>query len=94
MKPLSFDVDGRTLNLRYADCEQAEDAGGLIYVWPRNGAPDRGANSSYWLTPRRRRASFPTSRLGSGMGGEPLSWVNRGYYCGDTADDVESGASA
>ena len=36
---LSLDVDGRTLNLRYADCEQAEDAGGLIYVWPRNGAP-------------------------------------------------------
>jgi hypothetical protein len=36
---LSFDVDGRTLNLLYADCEQAEDAGGLIYVWPRNGAP-------------------------------------------------------
>jgi hypothetical protein len=36
---LSFDVDGRTLTLRYADCEQAEDAGGLIYIWPRNGAP-------------------------------------------------------
>jgi hypothetical protein len=36
---VSFDVDGRTLNLRYADCEQAEDAGGLIYVWPRSGAP-------------------------------------------------------
>ena len=36
---VSFDVDGRTLNLRYADCEQAEDAGGLIYVWPRNGVP-------------------------------------------------------
>ncbi|MGB7975950.1 MAG: hypothetical protein WCF81_16735 [Roseiarcus sp.] len=36
---LSFDVDGRALNLLYADCEQAEDAGGLIYVWPRNGAP-------------------------------------------------------
>ena len=36
---LSIDVDGRTLNLRYADCEQAEDAGGLIYVWPRDGAP-------------------------------------------------------
>ena len=36
---LSFDVDGRTTHLRYADCEQAEDAGGLIYVWPRNGAP-------------------------------------------------------
>ena len=36
---LSFDVDGRIASLRYADCEQAEDAGGLIYVWPRNGAP-------------------------------------------------------
>ncbi|HEY5206606.1 MAG TPA: hypothetical protein VIJ63_18705 [Roseiarcus sp.] len=36
---LSFDMDGRTTNLLYADCEQAEDAGGLIYVWPRNGAP-------------------------------------------------------
>jgi hypothetical protein len=36
---VSFDMDGRTLNLRYADCEQAEDAGGLIYVWPWNGAP-------------------------------------------------------
>jgi hypothetical protein len=36
---LSFDMDGRILNLLYADCEQAEDAGGLIYVWPRNGAP-------------------------------------------------------
>jgi hypothetical protein len=38
-KALSFDMDGRTTNLLYADCEQAEDAGGLIYVWPRNGAP-------------------------------------------------------
>jgi hypothetical protein len=36
---LSFDVDGRTLNLHYADCEQAEDAGGLIYIWTRNGVP-------------------------------------------------------
>jgi hypothetical protein len=36
---LSFDIDGRTLNLRYTDCEQAEDAGGLIYIWPRNGVP-------------------------------------------------------
>jgi hypothetical protein len=36
---LSLDVDGRTQRLRYDDCEQAEDAGGLIYVWPRGGAP-------------------------------------------------------
>jgi len=36
---LSFDMDGRTTNLLYADCEQAEDAGGLIYIWPRNGVP-------------------------------------------------------
>ncbi|HTZ67489.1 MAG TPA: hypothetical protein VMB83_08475 [Roseiarcus sp.] len=36
---VSLDVDGRTLRLRYADCEEAEDAGGLIYVWPHDGAP-------------------------------------------------------
>jgi hypothetical protein len=36
---LSLDVDGHKLHLRYADCEEAEDAGGLIYVWLREGAP-------------------------------------------------------
>ena len=36
---LTLDADGRTLSLAYADCEEAEDAGGLVYVWPRNGAP-------------------------------------------------------
>ena len=36
---LSLDIDGRTQCLRYADCEEAEDAGGLIYVWPRDGGP-------------------------------------------------------
>jgi hypothetical protein len=36
---LLLDVDGRKLHLRYADCDEAEDAGGLIYVWPRDGAP-------------------------------------------------------
>jgi hypothetical protein len=36
---LSLDVDGRTQRLSYDDCEQAEDAGGLIYIWPRDGAP-------------------------------------------------------
>ena len=36
---LSLDVDGRALCVRYADCEDAEDVGGLIYVWPRDGGP-------------------------------------------------------
>ena len=36
---LSLDVDGRKLCLRYADCEAAEDVGGLIYVWLREGGP-------------------------------------------------------
>jgi hypothetical protein len=36
---LSLEVDGSAMRLRYADCQQAEDAGGLIYVWPRNGVP-------------------------------------------------------
>jgi hypothetical protein len=36
---LSLGVDGRTLCVRYADCEDAEDVGGLIYVWLREGGP-------------------------------------------------------
>jgi hypothetical protein len=36
---LSLDIGGRTQRLCYADCEDAEDAGGLIYVWLRVGAP-------------------------------------------------------
>jgi hypothetical protein len=36
---LSLDIGGRTQRLCYADCEEAEDAGGLIYVWLRVGAP-------------------------------------------------------
>ena len=29
----------RARRLAYADCEDAEDAGGLLYLWPRDGAP-------------------------------------------------------
>jgi hypothetical protein len=36
---LSQDVDGRTLRVRYADCEDVEDVGGLICVWLREGGP-------------------------------------------------------
>ncbi len=36
---LSLEGAGRTLRLNYADCEEAENAGGLIYVWPREGVP-------------------------------------------------------
>jgi len=36
---LSLEADGRTTRLRYEDCEAAEDAGGLVYIWPRRGAP-------------------------------------------------------
>jgi len=36
---LSLDVGGRMQRLCYADCREVEDAGGLIYVWLREGAP-------------------------------------------------------
>jgi hypothetical protein len=36
---LSLDVDGRIERLCYADCDEAEDAGGLIYLWPSAGPP-------------------------------------------------------
>lgn len=36
---LSLDVDGRTMRVRYDECEDAEHVGGLIYVWLREGGP-------------------------------------------------------
>jgi hypothetical protein len=36
---LSLNVNGLTQHLSYSDCEEAEDAGGLIYVWLRDGVP-------------------------------------------------------
>jgi hypothetical protein len=30
---------GRRRRLDYSDCDDAEDAGGLIYLWPREGPP-------------------------------------------------------
>jgi hypothetical protein len=36
---LCLEVDGQTTCHRYAECDEAEDAGGLIYVWLRSGIP-------------------------------------------------------
>ena len=30
---------GHALRVDFGDCEDAEDAGGLIYLWPRDGTP-------------------------------------------------------
>ena len=47
----------RTLRLNYTDCEEAEDAGGLIYLWPREGLP----------------IVLPTSALAEGEAGRLLA---------------------
>jgi hypothetical protein len=36
---VAFTGAKRARRLAYADCEDAEDAGGLLYLWPRDGAP-------------------------------------------------------
>ena len=36
---VTLEGGGRSRRLDYADCEEVEDAGGLIYFWPRDGAP-------------------------------------------------------
>ena len=36
---LTLEGAGRVRRLSYTNCERAENAGGLIYVWPREGAP-------------------------------------------------------
>ena len=70
---LSLDVDGRTLLLAYADCEEAEDAGGLIYVWPRDGAPDRRADSRACPCGGGGAPCFPLSGRIGDMGGARVS---------------------
>jgi hypothetical protein len=66
---LTLDIDGRMQSLSYADCDEAEDAGGLIYVWPRSGAPI--------VVPRRALASAQeASRLVSRLS------VRIGYFQG------------
>ena len=50
--------------LCYAECEEAEDAGGLIYVWLREGAPIVVPTRAL-ADPERRPASCPASRAGS-----------------------------
>ena len=36
---VSLDGGGLAVRVCYGDCEDAESAGGLIYVWPRHGLP-------------------------------------------------------
>lgn len=36
---VTLEGGGRSRRLDYSDCEEAEDAGGLVYFWPRDGAP-------------------------------------------------------
>jgi hypothetical protein len=36
---VTLDGGGRSRRLEYVECEEVEDASGLIYLWPRDGAP-------------------------------------------------------
>ena len=36
---MTLEGGGRSRRLAYADCEEVEDAGGLIYFWPREAPP-------------------------------------------------------
>lgn len=65
---LTLDADGRTLSLAYADCEEAEDAGGLIYVWPRDGAPVVVPTRAL---PDAEEATRLVSRLSGWIGDKP-----------------------
>ncbi len=52
--------------LAFADCEEAEEAGGLVYIWPRAGAPvvlpsralaeGQATGLAKWIRERIRRA--------------------------------------
>jgi hypothetical protein len=85
---LTLDIDGRRQSLSYADCDEAEDAGGLIYVWPRDGAPI--------VMPKRALVDAEeATRLVSGLSvrigyfrGASRAPVARRYCAGDGADVV------
>jgi hypothetical protein len=36
---VTLETGERSRRLDYVDCEEAEDAGGLVYLWPRDGVP-------------------------------------------------------
>jgi hypothetical protein len=36
---VTVEGDGQSRRLDFADCEEAEDAGGLVYLWPHEGPP-------------------------------------------------------
>lgn len=36
---VTLEGGGRARRLQYVNCEEAEDAGGLIYLWPRDAPP-------------------------------------------------------
>jgi hypothetical protein len=68
---LNVEVDGLRIDggpeptrWRFADCLDAEDAGGLVYLWPRRGAPAIAPTRVFRDQPEAARfAQFLQSRL-------------------------------
>jgi len=57
---------------RFADCLDAEDAGGLVYLWPRQGAPAIAPTRIFAdETEASRFAQFLRSRLPRRLAGSP-----------------------
>ena len=76
---LSVEADGLRLDggpeptrWRFADCLEAEDAGGLVYLWPRRGAPAIAPTRVFRdQTEAARFAQFLQSRLPRRIAGAP-----------------------
>jgi hypothetical protein len=61
---LRLDGPAAPLRWRFADCLEAEDAGGLVYLWPRQGAPAIAPTRVFRdQTEAARFAQFLRSRL-------------------------------
>jgi hypothetical protein len=68
---LSVEADGLRLDgptqpmrWRFADCVDAEDAGGLVYLWPRRGAPAIAPTRAFRdVTEASRFARYLAARL-------------------------------
>jgi len=61
---LRLDGPAQPMRWRFADCVDAEDAGGLVYLWPRRGAPAIAPSRAFRdVTEASQFARYLASRL-------------------------------
>ena len=80
-KPTGSEFDGgpEPTRWQFADCVEAEDAGGLVYLWPSHGAPAIAPTRVFHDQPEAARfAKYLQSRLPRGIAASADGPLERG----------------